>query len=143
MMDRWQEAIGDAEKAVLNATSPRRRDVMLLKKARLLASSGNVDESVLIVDDVLARTEDDECYFLAARAIALCAGIESADILLTVGDDKFASRSIQLLRQADQAGYFRYPNRIAEFREEVDFDRIRQFSDFKNFEQQIARNDKN
>lgn len=143
LMQRWAEAIADADLAILNATTPGRKDGMLLWKARLLAQSRQTDESIQIVDDVLTREEDDTGLYLAARVLALCAGDAK-----TTGDDDNSNatpsiesrglRCIQLLEQILDSGYFEKQNRIDDFLEEQDFDAIRSLDEFQAFCQKVA-----
>ncbi len=143
-LEQWDNAIADVDKAILNS-APDRKDDMRLRKARLLATSGDLVESASILDDVLSRIAQDDGnkFYIAANIMALCAGKVKQPANFDESSpqldfDEYAKRCLQFLAQANESGYFKYPYLVEELNDDSAFEPVRDLAEFKQFTEKIA-----
>jgi len=150
MLQQSEKATADADLAVVNATSPSQKDEAILYKARVTAISGDFKTMAALVSTVLAsvdsRPDKDQLYYLAARAMALCAqpssAIQNSNVAESRGElDECAERCFELLDQARQAGFFENDERAIGLAKEPDFESIRHVPEFISFCQEIGLED--
>ncbi len=108
-------------------------------RGRVLARQGKRVDASATADKLAAlQPADGDNLFQAAEAYALCAdskecGSSAAKPVEgeTTDESRCAARSIELLKQAHAAGYFKNPDKIAKLTEDHNLDAIRPRDDFK------------
>jgi hypothetical protein len=114
-------------------------------RGRALARQGNVAEASATADKLAALMPvDSENLFQAAEVHALCAGHEesgSSSGKSSTGEEtaesQSAARALELLQQADAAGYFKSPEKLAKLSADRNLDAIRSLDDFKKLAAEI------
>jgi tetratricopeptide (TPR) repeat protein len=133
---RYAEALRACEQA-LSFDDGRRRTVILLTRADLLARSGDHRRAAAEADD-LARDRSlgtSDRYNLAC-VLSLAAAAASADGKLSMAErnrlaERYGARAVELLRQLHATGMFKNSADLALLKKDTDLDAIRSRADFR------------
>src|SRR5262249_36489885 len=108
-----------------------------LYRPPLLADLGEHVQAATEMEALLAEGKVQPVnLYVFAYTYARCSAAAAKDTPLPPAEqeklaDRYGGRVVELLRQAQTAGYFRDPDRLARMKEQKDFDAVRGREDFK------------
>jgi serine/threonine protein kinase len=135
-LGRREEAVKDWRRMIeLSAGQPHIN--MRLYRPSPLAHLGEHIQATAEIETLLAEGHAQPLnLYIFSYVYARCSATAATDARLPPAEreklaDKYGSRAVELLREAQAAGYFRSPGRLARMKENEDFDPIRSRPDFQ------------
>jgi hypothetical protein len=111
-------------------------------RAIVLAQSGDHAKAVAETEAVLGKNVEGGLLYDAACAFSLASSAAAHDTQL--GDlertklaEKHAARAVEVLRRAQQAGFFKQPGEVQHMRNDTDLDALRTRDDYKKFQSDV------
>jgi serine/threonine-protein kinase len=135
-LEQYAEAIQEWDRAIAVADSPGQ---LLLRSHRALTRARSGDHSVAVAEaDELAKsaTKQGEALYVLACVYCVSARVLDKDSKPATDErsvlkEKYLVAAGELLRQAQQAGYFKNQANLARLKENPDFDDLRQREGFE------------
>ncbi|HEV3079094.1 MAG TPA: serine/threonine-protein kinase [Gemmataceae bacterium] len=136
-LSRFAEAVKDWDRAIDLDEGPR-RSYFRISRAHSLAQAGDHAKAVAEANELgqTAGVKGGELYNLACVCSLAAAAVKSDAPVGKDGDptklkDQYAARSVELLRKAESAGYFKDQKNIEHMKRDADLDPIRLRGDYK------------
>jgi len=131
-LKRYAEAVKAWDRA-LDFASSRASAELRMGRASAMFRAGDGAKALAEVDAIVAPAKvSPEVLYDAACLYALAAKDRTTA-------DRFAIRALALLRRAQAAGYFRYPQRIAWVKKDPDLAVLRSRKDFQEWESGLEK----
>lgn len=86
-----------------------------------------------------AKEADGPLLYDLACYCSLAAGVERVNPEVV---ERYARRTMELLRQAKEVGYFGQPGKLANFKNDADLDPMRRRAEFRHFLHGLLREEK-
>ena len=135
-LNRPTDALKDWDRAVELSPLAQRPGVQM-ERAVCLVKAGEPAKATQATEEVLttAKLPGDVLYD-AACVFGLSAGAVKDDAKLL---EKYAARAVEILGRAQDAGFFRQPEKVEHMKRDADLDTLRQREDYRKLLTQLER----
>jgi tetratricopeptide (TPR) repeat protein len=135
-LERVAESLQDADRA-LELVEPVRRSAVLIMRASCLARPAP-ERAAVEVEQVLKGEKDGAVFYNAACFYSQVSGREN----VKEKAGRYATRAVELLQQAQAAGYFQATARVAWMKRDSDLDPIRNREDYRQLLKRVEEKEK-
>jgi tetratricopeptide (TPR) repeat protein len=138
-LGNFSEAAEVWRRAIELNTVPETAITFRIELAESLAHAGDHADAASEASGLVAsESASGETLYNLASAFSLCAVAAKDDTAIA---HSYAERAIGLLKRSQSAGYFGQADNIAHFRQDQDFDALRDREDFRQFASQLSITD--